>query len=129
MELYRLPEIRQALSGQSMASIDEAYIDAYGKLLASDIDDAAFHAYALALPGYTKKDIIIDIDHDVLQISSALEGSSDHLTKMEFSVRPFNRKFQLPESADTDQIAASFKNGVLNLIIPKKEYAKAKPPA
>jgi HSP20 family protein len=85
----------------------------------------------MALPGYTKKDIIIDIDQDVLKISSELtmhQQDKDSVLKQEFSIQPFARRFQLPDSVETDKISASFKNGVLSITAPKKEYAKARPP-
>lgn len=85
----------------------------------------------MALPGYDKKEIVIDVDNNVLMISSKMQmqdAENDTVLKREFRVLPFERKFEIPESVDTDKIEASFKNGVLNILIPKKEYAKAKPP-
>ncbi len=85
----------------------------------------------MALPGYTKKDVVIDIDQDVLKVSSELTvhpQEKDAVLKQEFSIRPFERRFLLPDSADTDQVAASFKDGVLSITVAKKEHAKARPP-
>jgi HSP20 family protein len=85
----------------------------------------------MALPGYTRKDIVLDIDQDILQVSSELtmdHDEKDSLLKREFIIRPFSRRFLLPESADAEQISARFKNGVLSITIPKKEYARPKPP-
>ena len=85
----------------------------------------------MALPGYTKKDIIIDIDKDVLNVSSSMEDRKEiekSTLMREFNILPFSRRFQLPESADLEGIAASFRDGVLTVSIPKKEYARTKPP-
>ena len=85
----------------------------------------------VAAPGLEKKDFRIDLDNDCLTISSAREQSSedrqDHYTRREFRYNSFSRSFNLPETVNAESITASHKNGVLNVNIPKKEEAKAKP--
>lgn len=85
----------------------------------------------VAAPGLDKKDFKIDLDKDCLTISSVVEDSKkesqDHYTRREFRYSNFSRSFTLPELVDAENIAASHKNGVLSVSIPKKEEAKAKP--
>ncbi len=85
----------------------------------------------VAAPGLDKKDFKIDLDKDCLTISSVVENSKeesqDHYTRREFRYSNFSRSFTLPELVDAENIAASHKNGVLSVSIPKKEEAKAKP--
>lgn len=85
----------------------------------------------MVLPGYEKTDIIIDVDNQILQVSSKKEtpaNEKETVLKREFITKPFERKFELPESVDTDKIEAELKDGILMVVIPKMEYAKAKPP-
>jgi HSP20 family protein len=86
----------------------------------------------VAAPGFDKNDFKLQIDHDLLTISSEKQvenetKESERFTKREFSYQSFSRSFTLPETADGDRINASYDNGILNVTIPKKEEAKPKP--
>lgn len=55
--------------------------------------------------------------------------SQEKYSRREFSYQSFSRLFTLPkEVVDADKIQAKYENGLLNLVIPKKEEAKQKPP-
>jgi HSP20 family protein len=88
----------------------------------------------LAAPGMRKEDFKVELDGNQLTISSEKrleEESTDEnrYTKREFSYQSFQRTFQLPkEVVDADKIEARYKDGLLHLVIPKKEEAKQKPP-
>lgn len=85
----------------------------------------------VAAPGLEKKDFRIDLENDVLTISSERkeknEENRDQYTRREFSYESFSRSFNLPEMVDIEKINASHKNGILFVNIPKKEEAKVKP--
>lgn len=86
----------------------------------------------VAAPGFDKSDFNIELNHDVLTISSKKETSNDvkndeQYTRREYSYESFKRSFALPETADGDKIKAEYQNGILNISIPKKEDAKPKP--
>lgn len=85
----------------------------------------------VAAPGLEKKDFKIDIENDVLTIASLREDNKeethDHYTRQEFRYCNFSRSFNLPDTVDAENISAAHKNGILNVSIPKKEEAKAKP--
>ena len=53
------------------------------------------------------------------------EGHNDS-TSTERRFGSFQRSFGLPEDADADRIEASFRNGVLTVILPKRPEAQAK---
>ncbi len=84
-----------------------------------------------AAPGYDKKDFNIELNNDVLTISSekVIENDEEktNFSKKEFSYESFSRSFNLPELVEGDKIHATYKNGILNVVIPKKEEAKPKP--
>lgn len=88
----------------------------------------------MAAPGMSKEDFKIELDGNVLTITSEKQEQNDvkedeRYSRREFSYQSFQRSFQLPkEVVDADKIGAKYDNGVLRLMIPKKEEAKPKPP-
>ena len=86
----------------------------------------------MAAPGLKKNDFRIELNHDILTISSELEVKKEtkedqQFSLREFSYQSFSRSFTLPNSADSEKIKAAYENGILRVIIPKKEEAKPKP--
>ncbi|HLU81317.1 MAG TPA: Hsp20/alpha crystallin family protein [Flavobacteriaceae bacterium] len=83
----------------------------------------------LAAPGKKKEDFNIELDNEVLTISSEekKENRSEEkgkYTRREYSYNSFTRSFTLPDSANSDKIAANYEDGVLKITIPKREDAK-----
>jgi len=84
----------------------------------------------VAAPGKTKDDFNIELDNDVLTISSEEKKEkedtekSGRYTRKEFSYSTFKRAFSLPESVDSNKISATYNNGVLEILLPKREEAK-----
>ena len=88
----------------------------------------------MAAPGMKKDDFRIELDGNMLTISSERqhqqeEKDGEKYSRKEFSYQSFYRTFQLPkEVVDADKINARYENGVLHLTIPKREEVKQKPP-
>ena len=80
---------------------------------------------ALAVPGYQKEDLKINVEENVLTISASIEHNEKESTKeysrQEFSTSSFSRSFYLPEDVESEKIEAKFENGVLHLALPKIE--------
>jgi len=85
----------------------------------------------LSVPGRKKEDFNIEIDKDVLTISSEIttdeERKEENYTRREFTFNSFKRSFTLPETVDTEKIAANYEKGILRFVIPKKEESLPKP--
>ncbi|WP_452221915.1 Hsp20/alpha crystallin family protein [Lacinutrix salivirga] len=85
----------------------------------------------LAAPGLKKNDFNLDLDNQVLSISTEVKKEDEHqeegYTRKEFEFSSFKRTFTLPESVDEDKIEAKYKDGILNILLPKREEAKKKP--
>jgi HSP20 family protein len=84
----------------------------------------------LAAPGYTKKDFSINVEKDVLTISANPELNEDvnkNFIQCEFAKGSFQRSFTLGKSIDSSKIGASSKDGILTIILPKREEAIEKP--
>lgn len=81
------------------------------------------------LPGLKKEDLKVDVIGDYMTISAhrvtGQEESSDdkHFIRRERSYGSFRRTFDV-SNVDTEQITASYQDGVLTLLLPKKETAK-----
>ncbi|MFV5699975.1 Hsp20/alpha crystallin family protein [Flavobacterium sp. ZT3R17] len=86
----------------------------------------------LAAPGMKKEDFKVEIDNNMLMISSEKEESKeesrkkDNYLRKEFSYQSFYRSFYLPEYIDENKVEASYKDGILHVAIAKKENGKKK---
>lgn len=87
----------------------------------------------LAVPGLKKEDFKITLEEGILTISSEKEESeeeekNDYIRK-EYSYNSFCRTFSLPETIDENKdIKATYNDGVLKIVLNKKENLKAKSP-
>ncbi|WP_083678223.1 Hsp20/alpha crystallin family protein [Lacinutrix venerupis] len=86
----------------------------------------------MAVPGLKKSDFHIEIDNQALSISTETKEENEHkeenYTRREFGYSSFKRTFTLPETVNEEKINASYNEGILNILLPKKEEAKQKPP-
>jgi HSP20 family protein len=84
-----------------------------------------------AIPGFKKEDFNIELDNDVLTVSSEMkteeETKEENYTRREFGYSSFRRSFTLPETVDGGKINATYEDGLLKLTLPKKEDALPKP--
>ena len=82
------------------------------------------------IPGMDVKDIDISLNNDVLTIKGEKKQEKDekeenyHLVERTYGT--FVRSVRLPGEVKSDKISASYKNGVLNISLPKSEEAKKK---
>jgi HSP20 family protein len=83
---------------------------------------------SLAAPGLKKSDFNIDVNGNMLTISSEKEESKDEKdsrhTRREYNYSSFSRTFTLPDEVSKEKIEAVYEDGVLKLTLPKKEEAK-----
>ena len=82
------------------------------------------------LPGVKKEDISIDIRQNVLTLSGERSHEKD-IREDQFHRREryfgrFQRSFTLPENVDPEHVDARFKDGVLEVRVPKTEKTRAK---
>jgi len=82
------------------------------------------------LPGVDKNDIKIDLKDRLLTLSGERtydnEVKEENYYRRERSFGKFQRAFTLPADVDSDKIKAEFKDGVLQIEVPKPEEQKAK---
>lgn len=82
------------------------------------------------LPGVKKDDISIDVKNNILTISGERKDeedvNEDNFFRKERFYGKFQRSFTLPENVDPDQVDAAYKDGVLEVKIPKTEKSSTK---
>jgi len=83
----------------------------------------------ISAPGLKKEDINIELENDILKISSEIEDKKEENNngyyRREFYKSSFSRSFTVPKDVKKEEISASMDNGILTLSIPKiKEEEK-----
>lgn len=82
------------------------------------------------LPGMSKEDISITLENNVLSISGEKKTENElkekNYHRIERSYGKFHRAFELPGMVKRDKIEAEYKDGILNVSVPKAEEAKPK---
>ena len=97
-------------------------------------ETAEAYEVEVAAPGMTKNDFKVELDGNSLIISSERTNRSpddegERYARKEFSYQSFQRTFTLQKDVvDIEKIQAKYENGLLRLLIPKKEEARQKPP-
>ncbi len=86
--------------------------------------DAAFKL-EFAVPGFEKKDFDVQIEKEYITVTGKKEISNEmhekNYTRKEFSFNSFKRTFTIPENVDSEKIEAGYENGILHLMLPKRE--------
>ena len=96
-----------------------------------DVEDRGKDYYVTAdMPGYSKEDVNIDVGEDYLVIqakkSQAEEEKKKNYVHKERMAQTFYRRIYLPEKVTSDDAKASLNNGVLMIVLPKKEPKETK---
>ncbi len=80
------------------------------------------------LPGVSKEDVSVTFENGTLTIKGEKhykkESDEGKSHRVECAYGQFVRSFSLPDSVSGEQVEASYKDGVLNLTIPKAKEAK-----
>jgi HSP20 family protein len=95
---------------------------------ANILENAENFQLELAAPGMNKDDFKISLENNTLTVSVEMEDEKreegKNYTRKEFYYGSFSRSFTLPKIIDLDKIKADYENGVLKVVLPKKDEAK-----
>lgn len=96
---------------------------------AVDIEETeADYRLKAELPGLKKEDVKISVEDNVLTLSGERKEEKSEknrkVHRLERSYGSFVRSFSLPSSIAADKVTAAYKDGVLEIVVPKKEEAK-----
>ena len=138
-------KVNPFLQGKSFTNLlDDVFNRSISDLVGSDFavttpsvnvsEDNENVVLEVAAPGLDKKDFNITVEKDQLIISATKEAQVEDKqegkwTRKEFNYQSFKRSFHLSDKIETDKIEAEYNNGILKLVLPKKEEAKPKAPA
>lgn len=82
------------------------------------------------LPGMDRKDVVLNLENNVLTLKGERrfekETKEENYHRIERSYGSFSRAFSIPATVDEEKIRADYKDGVLKIVLPKKEQAKPK---
>lgn len=138
-------KVNPFLQGKSFTNLlDDVFNRSISDLVGSDFavttpsvnvsEDNENVVLEVAAPGLDKKDFNITVEKDQLIISATKEAQVEDKqegkwTRKEFNYQSFKRSFHLSDKIETDKIEAEYNNGILKLVLPKKEEAKPNAPA
>jgi HSP20 family protein len=119
----------------SLLDFDADLIDSDGKSLmipdANIVENEKDYTIELAAPGLERKDFKVELENNVLTISAEKEEETEeddiNYKRREFSYNSFSRSFTLPENSIPEKIDAKYENGILRLMLPKKQITVSKP--
>jgi HSP20 family protein len=99
---------------------------------ANIVENDTEYAIYLAVPGLEKKDFVIDVEEDILSVSSDKKTESEEMkgkfNLKEYNFNSFKRTFNLPKDlVEKEKITAVYQAGELTITIPKKEVVIYKP--
>ena len=120
MEIDRLNRMFSALEHEAF---NQAWVPAV------DIYETDTHEVVIKaeLPDVKKEDIGISVENNVLTLTGERkpeQSKREQFQRIERRFGSFSRSFSLPTSVDAGQIAASYKDGVLTIRLPRREDAK-----
>lgn len=91
-------------------------------------ENESSYSLELSAPGFEKADFQINLNGEVLTISTEKKeekiAETGKQIRKEFSYKSFKRSFTVDEKIDAAAIHARYENGILKLDLPKKEIAK-----
>lgn len=130
-QMQKMQELMQQSFAQfnSVFQDDPFFKDMYqniGTLPLSDLkDDGDNYILELSIPGARKEDIKILINDNILSVNASTQKSKDinntNYIRQERFVQKFVRSFTLPENADHISMTYTYKDGILKILIPKKQ--------
>ncbi len=118
-EMARLQQDIDRLFGAPVGNGDGRVVTGFTPAVDVVEDDQKFELYA-DLPGVKQEDLDIQVEKDVLTI----KGERKIERRGERVAGAFSRAFTLPKHVDVEKIAASLKDGVLTLTLPKRPEAQ-----
>jgi len=130
-----LPEIfnTERLFGPSLLDLERTFWDteqAFDVPSANIRETEKEYMVDVFAPGFKKQDFKIEFSEGMLTIHAEKEDKSEETKKdylhKEFSFSSVRRTFSLPENIKEDKIDALYDNGILHLVLPKKDQGKNK---
>ena len=103
-----------------------------GKFPAANIEEKdKEYMMEMAVPGLQKEDFHVEVKNGMLEVYVEKEDEKKeekkNFTRMEYNYDSFFRTFNLPDNVVGDEIQATYKDGLLRVVLPKTEEAQNSP--
>lgn len=112
------------LDFRKLANLDDIFFSTfsdYNKPAIDIIEEKDSYVAKADIPGFTKENIDISVENNILTIKGEQkEEENKSYIRKERKYASFSKSIQLEKDIDSNNIKASMKNGVLELILPKK---------
>ena len=107
---------------------DVALGDQEWKPLLDVIENKSDIVLKVEIPGVKQEDINLSLEDDTLTVKGERkqekETSEGGCTRTERSSGSFQRTMRVPSTVDADKVKATYRDGILEIVLPKKEEAK-----
>lgn len=131
--MMMIPRIKKEFDLLGDMFADPFFTEHESKIMKTDIKEKTDkYLIGIELPGYQKENIKIDVEDGYLTVHAEINSDNEEkeegkFVRRERYVGSCSRSFYVGNEVKSEDIKASFKNGILKIEVPKKEYEKELP--
>jgi HSP20 family protein len=140
LNVYR-PSVVHRVNGQSFSGLVDSVLNDLpfsaneGEVVSHArfdvVETATGYEAFIEMPGVTKEDIDISVDGTIVSVKAEakrapVNAETDRVLFSQRRTTRFERRFELPLEVAEDKSEATYENGVLKLVLPKKEVVQPK---
>ena len=131
--MMMIPRIKREFDLLGEMFADPFFTEHESKIMKTDIKEKTDkYLIGIELPGYQKENIKIDVEDGYLTVHAEIDSDNEEkeegkFVRRERYVGSCSRSFYVGNEVKSEDIKASFKNGILKIEVPKKEYKKELP--
>ncbi|MBQ1998407.1 MAG: Hsp20/alpha crystallin family protein [Spirochaetales bacterium] len=128
--MMMIPRIKNEFDLLGEMFADPFFTEHESKIMKTDIKEKTDkYLIGIELPGYQKENIKIDVEDGYLTVHAEINSDNEEkeegkFVRRERYVGSCSRSFYVGNEVKSEDIKASFKNGILKIEVPKKEYKK-----
>lgn len=131
--MMMIPRLKNEFDLLGEMFADPFFTEHESKIMKTDIKEKTDkYLIGIELPGYQKENIKIDVEDGYLTVHAEINSDNEEkeegkFVRRERYVGSCSRNFYVGNEVKSEDIKASFKNGILKIEVPKKEYKKELP--
>lgn len=131
--MMMIPRIKNEFDLLGEMFADPFFTEHESKIMKTDIKEKTDkYLIGIELPGYQKENIKIDVEDGYLTVHAEINSDNEEkeegkFVRRERYVGSCSRSFYVGNEVKSEDIKASFKNGILKIEVAKKEYKKELP--
>ena len=131
--MMMIPRLKNEFDLLGEMFADPFFTEHESKIMKTDIKEKTDkYLIGIELPGYQKENIKIDVEDGYLTVHAEINSDNEEkeegkFVRRERYVGSCSRSFYVGNEVKSEDIKASFKNGILKIEVPKKEYKKELP--